>query len=587
MRKLQLCGVILFSFLSAFAQDFLSENEYFYTLPDKQSLFIAEDKTAKSISLALTFNCGAFVEDEEFDGLSFLYEKILAAHLKVELKQSVKDFATDTTLFSLFSQTSYEFVFLRVSFPEKYLDGVLKAVFRSVASPIDEKTLSGAVALSNAEYLRLHTDPFAKLDNAVGTILWSKNFSRRLYILEWNDSTSAGLKDRMKNMTEKYFCPANSLLVVRGNVKAKDVYESVKKNFNGWGRCSINLLGQFPGYNYRTILANVQMIFEDPLVVNPFYQIAFQGPNSFDDMKGNYCSLLLANILSNSESRLSEYLRDSCHLASVVLQNEMLRYISQLSLRFTPDSGYVAEGYPCFLEFLRGADDSLVDEPSLEAAKVSAIAAYNKNKADANEHVFLISRFWKSISINEYNTFEDSIRATSLADMRAFMEKYFRHRKHVAALSISPVLRDSLKIDSVFTNTATSVSDYSMHFLRNTAKFSSAADDSIFNSLVQFLKLNPEVKIKVNGNCHKDELLEVTDKEMFSWVHSHEHFVMNPPSLIKKKKFRLDVYRSLTVIKKLNELGIGIERLFGTGMLVRSPEEPETHQTVRCSEMIN
>ena len=93
--------------------------------------------------------------------------------------------------------------------------------------------------------------------------------------------------------------------------------------------------------------------------------------------------------------------------------------------------------------------------------------------------------------------------------------------------------------------------------------------------------------IKVNGNCHKDELLKVSDSAMLDSVNSLEHFIINPPkSWIKQKKFRLDIYRSLTIIKKLAEAGIDTNRLLGTGFLVRTPGETEPFQYAYFSEVI-
>jgi len=168
----------------------------------------------------------------------------------------------------------------------------------------------------------------------------------------------------------------------------------------------------------------------------------------------------------------------------------------------------------------------------------------------------------------------------------SLVERYFHKRHYVAALSVQPEERTSSEIDTTFTVTLDNVKSYRLDFLKNSALFSGTKDDSIFNSLIQFLKINPELNIKVNGVCHKDELLMMSDNAMSAWVRSlGEDFIMNPPSLTGKRRFRLDVYRSLTIIKKLIDGGIDSKRLFGTGNLVRTPGETEKYQFVHFTQV--
>src|SRR6187402_2853810 len=120
MRKILLSTALLSVFVGAFAQEYLLKNEYFYSLPNKLSLLVLEDGQATDVTIGITFYCGSFLEDDDFDGLSFLYEKILNAQVKKHLKSSMQQYAADSLLFSIYSSTSYEYVFLRVTFPEKY-----------------------------------------------------------------------------------------------------------------------------------------------------------------------------------------------------------------------------------------------------------------------------------------------------------------------------------------------------------------------------------------------------------------------------------------------------------------------------------
>lgn len=585
MKKLLVPAFVFFTWSALFAQEYLTKNEYFYTAVNHLNLYVREDSAASNITVGLVFNCGAFLEDNEYDGLSFLYEKILAEKVRTGLKKSVADFSADTGIFHIFSATSFDYVFLRISTPAKHLDQVLLEIHRSVTSPIDSAQTADAAQLSSATRQQLHSNPVTKAGIVLDSLLWKYNYSKRDYILAWNDSTARKLPEKFVEMRQQYFCPGNSLLLIEGNVRAKDTRAKVMQIFDKWTKCTINLQGRFPGYNYKSLLTSRQWIIEDSTQATPFFQIAFQGPTPVEGVKDNFCALILATLLALPESAVHHYLKDSCLLQDFSLLDDKSLNLSRLSFLLTPDTACHVESWTYFKKFLTTEIDSLIDSTEIAPAKEALVAAFHEMKKNNREHALFVGRYWKSLGIDAYSTFEDSLRAITAKDMHFFLNNFIHGRKFVAALSINPAMRKESGIDSVFTSTAASITDYELHFLKNSSRFAGTADDSVFNSLVQFLKINPDIKIKVNGICHKSELLDVNDDAMLQWVRSQDYFLMNPPSLVQKKKFRLDVYRSLTLIKKLTEAGIPLTRMFGTGNLVRSPEEPEKHQAANCSQM--
>lgn len=583
MRKLFSLSTILFLAAAISAQDFLAKNEYFYYLPNHLNLFVAEDSTASDISIGLAFNCGAFIEDNGYDGLSFLYEQIIVANITQQLKSALPEYAANPQLIFVRGVTSYEYVYFSITSPQRHVSEVLQALQQSLAAPIDSSQVAAAALISNTIHSSPSVPPAARLSREAGMLLWGDNYSMREYILSWNDSLLQGADERLAAMAQEHFCPDNALLLVKGNVRAKEMRDKVNKIFLSWNKCKVPPAGRFPGYGYKSLLINTQFILEDSFVVAPFFQIACQGSSVLEGVKQSYCALLLEKLFENRSSKTHSFLRDTCGLRSFSVKDDKVSRLNQLTFYFTPDSGMLEDGLFRFRDFIAGTYDSLLfDEQELLLAKESVLSDFKKVKADNNAHLFLIGRYWKNFGIDAYSTFEDSVSVITPEEFVHFLAAV-RKRKSVTGLCISPADRSATGIDTVFTSTAASITDYEFHFLKNSAKFAGAADDSAFNSLVQFLKINPELEIKVNGMCHQSELLDVADEEMLGWVREQEQFILNPPSLVQKKKFRLDVYRSLSLIRKLTNSGIGIERLFGTGNLVRTQEEPEKYQIANCS----
>lgn len=586
MKKACLCGAALVLSSMTFAQDYLAKNEYFYNLVNRLNLLVIRDSAAQDVSMGIAFKCGSFHEASAYDGLSFIYERIISERLRQQLIQSLPEYGGSPGFFPLTSETTYEYVMVRFSFPKNYLQQVLQVLYRTVSEPFGVSEIQEAAAFSTSELQRLLRTPSFGMEQKIGADLWENDYSKRTVLSAWNDSTAALIPARLHKMRSEYFCPRNCLLVVKGDVQHKPVYEAVKESFQNWDRCTINPFTKFPAPNYRMILNSLQLVDENPLTEHPFFRIAFPGPNTFENKRSNYCALVLASLLSLPGTKTYGIMRDSCQLASVSMSNDLAENISQITFEFTPREGSLALGYKCFINFLNNLYNAALSMEEMETGKEEVISSFREAQSDNDRHIAQIVKFWASVSLNGYSTFTDSIRSLTVNDMKTLIERYFHKRNYVAALSIHPEKRISTSIDTIFTGTCKDIKSFRLAFLKNSARLAGAKDDSTLNSVIQFLKINPGLKIKVNGVCHKDELLLVNDKAMTAWVRSlGDNFIMNPPSLTGKRRFRLDVYRSLTIIKKLIDSGIDSKRLFGTGNLVRTPGETEKYQYVHFTQV--
>ncbi|GIV33007.1 MAG: hypothetical protein KatS3mg031_0542 [Chitinophagales bacterium] len=582
---LQACAMLLVP-SGMYAQDYLHGNEYYFSFTNRMNLLIVEDSTSENITAGIVFSIGSSTEGELFQGMSSLYEIILKKKLReFFIQQGV---LSDTTPVVVSSYTFLDGMYFYFTLTPGSLQQALKAIYKSITAPVTSEELAAAARESTELYLKLRQDPVFRMDDQIMAFLWADNYKKRVAVKQWNDSLIALLAQRFVKMRNTYLCPRNCLMILLGPLKARAVSELVKKQFINWEKCEMNPFTHFPAPNYRTTLNSMQLIEVSPEIRQPFFRIAFPGPNTYEDLKGNYCALVLSSILTHPASQLYRYLRDSCRITSVKLENELGKYINQLTFTVAMDSLHLSEGYSCFRQFLFALDTLLSDTTDLHAGKQLLIESYQQMKNDPFQQVDLIGRYWTSISLNSYSTFEDSIATISLADLRHFIRQYFFKRSYVAALAISPELRASSRIDSIFTPTHADITDYHIFFKKNSASPESQRDDTTLLSLIQFLHINPTLRIKVNGIAHKDELLQVRDPQMSAWLSSlGGTFIINPPSILAKKRFRLDVYRSLTVMKRLTESGIEIHRLFGTGQLNRSTEGGREHYKVYCTRIVN
>lgn len=589
MKKTVLLLAMIACAFGAAAQKYLPQNEFFYNLPNRLNFFVIENPSAREVEMGISFHAGAFLEGNIYSGMSVLFEKAFAARLKDNLRARIREYAADSALLTIQSSTSYEFVQVNLTLPENTLERALKAVHDALIEPFSDSLLQVAALRSNAQLEDMLSDVESGFFDEVSRRLWEENYGRRSTMRPWNDSTIRLLPPMMVKMREMYFCPQNTMLIFNSALNHDKIYRLMKDNFIEIGKCNFNQFTRFPAPNYKLRLGSAQMVKATDAAALPFFLIAMQGPNMFEDRRGNYCAAVMADLMARPGNPVRIFLEDTCGLSSARLQCDLTQYLSQLTLTVFPDTADLAGSYACLRHTLTLlADTAWLSEADFSSAKESVIAKFRNVKSSPLAHVQLLNAFWTGADLNTYATYTDSIHALTLKDFRAFVHKYFHARHHVAGLAVSPQLRTHSKVDSSFTNTGDRAREYLFTFLENTARFASQTDDSVFNSLAQFLKINPGLKIKVNGVCHKDELLQVSDKAMSNWIKSLDEFIMNPPSMTNKKKLRLDVYRSLTVIKRLvEEGGISVSRLFGTGQLRRTGENDASQRIVYCSETLN
>ncbi len=587
MKKIVLIFLLCPVFI-VFSQDYLAKNEYYYGIANRLNMLVIEEPAVEEMTMGVAFKIGTFHESTLQHGFCYLFSQGLIQEITNILKYRVLEFEKNPDFFKISAAVSADRTLVSVTGQPKHLDVFLNAFYTALSNPVSEAETRAAMRKSNTELLVQSTDTFYRLRNLIEQHLWTSEYHKRSIMVEWNEDDAADVTARLAEFQLQYLCPRNSLLILKGNVRQNVVYNKFKDLYINWQRCILNPYSKFPSPSYKMLLNSCQVKDVNEQTNQPFFLSAYQAPTTFEDRKANLCLLLLSALMKAPGTQLHSILKDSCRLASFYLENEIGKHINQLLIGVTPEPGHLAEGYACFRHVFSKLTDSIyLNENELALAKEQMIQDFRKIKSNTSEHVNLAGKYWASYSLNYYSTFEDSINAITTVQMEKAITKYLNEKHSANGLSIGQEVSKSSGVEKVFSATGVTIRDYRLNFLENTAKFTSAAEDSVFNSLVQFLKINPKLNVKVNGVAHKSELTQITDKAMVEWVRTLDNYILNPPSLLTKKKFRLDVYRSLTIIKKLTEAGIEIDRIFGTGQLRKESKDAKKSQFVYCSQMVS
>ncbi len=553
---LLLCYVV-----SVEAQNYLKKNEYFHTLVNGLKVILIEDTSAQNISIQLSINAGTSYESQSVAGGS--------AFIAAKAARFFTNYNTECILTN--DYTGYYTTTNAIN----NLNEIFEAHLAAFTETIDSN--SNNINTGYIQYNTSFTSCTANkgCENAV-KIIYTNNENRLGEpATDFPDDTAFYVN--VAKFKSSFYCPQNAFMVVNGNFKKAEVYKIIQNVLLDWKDCTYSPFRTFPVQNIKTTDYNVQLTTGDESTISNL-NIYQPGPVVYKNKREVLAGLLFANIINSHQSNVRSYLADTFKLNNVRCDFNLRRFISLFSLKYEVDSNNIGflKNYrnQNFLEHKNLYEKDLIESKNLLIEKLTA-ANNTKN------YINTLTLFNATISLDYYGKIKDTINSITANDIVEFAQKYILNNKFVAVLNNPQFIGE---IDSVFTETEISPEGYEFYFKRNTATFDNDSANMVLNSLYQWLIINAENKIKINGVAGNDELLTIKDDDMLDFYKNHPEFVIAPNDLIPTKKMRLDVYRSMTIVRKLVEKGISLNQISGTGKLTNpSSEIPEKNYKVYCT----
>ncbi len=543
------------------AQNYLKQNEYYHTLVNGLKVVLIEDTTAQEVSVQLSINAGTSYEANGIAGGT----AFIAANAYPYFKGYNTECIITNDYTAYFSTTK----------TTEILPELFSAYLKAVTS--DLKTPNKEINTSYIQYNTSFTSCTANkgCESAV-KIIYTNNENRLGEPMLSFPDDSVFVKNVVK-FKSSFYCPQNAFLVVSGNFKRASVYKTIQDVFLGWKDCTYSPFRTFPVQTIKTCLYNVQLTTNDESVAQGF-NTYYSGPVLYKNKKETLTGLLFASLLNDEYSALRNYYADSFNVKEVSSDFNMRRFISLFSIKYVVDTTHLnfLANYNN-LNFL--ADAALYNANDLSRNKTGLISKITA-KPDTKSYLNTLALFNATTSLDYYGIIHDTINAITSKDIVDFVNKYLLKNNFVAVLNSDFFI---LNNDSLYTQTSVTPDSYQFYFKRNTAEFAAENSDSLLNSLYQWLKINPSVKIKINGIAATDELLTVKDDAMLEFYKNNPDFVIAPSDLIPTKKIRLDVLRSMTIVRKLVEKGISLNQISGTGKLATKTDDANETQKVYCT----
>lgn len=549
-------------FCTVNAQNYLKPNEFFYQPINGLNVVLIQDSSLKSTHVSLTLKAGTTFENLKSKGAS----EIIAS----EGLHFLRDFHTTATIAN--DYTLYYSEILN----ENDLDFLFKQYIVFLNHQIDSVFIHPKL-----NYATAYTSLQASLNSDLPL---SGLFSLYTFLLGKPTAKFDADSIFLKNVSvfkKSFYCPQNALLIVQGNFNKSIIYSKINKILLDWKDCTYQPFSGFPVSAIQSVPFNSQHV-DTTINTSTQLQLYFSGATFYLSKADVLAGLILSNYFSLSETAFQQLLKDSFQVNISPNPYYFGKYISVFSLLFSlkDTNTKILEQYyqpDSLWKKIKISEKELIQ--AKEMSKLLFIEANHKK-----EYHQKLSKFFALTDLNYFGKIKDSIDAITLNDVNNYIQKY------IANNSFSAVLHISSTSDSALFSSFVPTSDFpnvcSFNFKKNSYELIDENADSIINSIAQWLKINPKQKIKINGIAYENEILQVKDEDMITFYKSNPSFIIAPSSLIPTKKIRLDVYRSMVIIKKLFEKGITLEQISGTGKLMAVNKDKEPEYKVYCTLQI-
>ena len=574
--------ILFFIAQSVYAQFKLPPNFYYQKMTNGFDVLVVADSTQPTITVETCVKAGAFTESPSMDGVARLYEHILfdkgLSRSQTAFQKQLKEVSTRYG-----SASTKEHLRFSLETDSTHLQKALELMHSRLCCPVfTQEALENEKSVVATELAEKNTKPEYRIETHMLPRLWGEQVSRKNVFGNPDTMAQATIED-LEAFREKYFYPNNSLIIVSGKVDHHKIFNQVADIFLDWQLSEFDPHGRWLMPELRPLLYSHQFIVEDDTLTKPTFYFVWQGPDTRRDISATHGATVFCYLVNQTNSTLQQALVGSGLAYHVNITYTAQRYVGTFALKMTTQPAQIKKAYQVLLEqiALWDSDDYFTDT-QLQAAKDLIALQYDGGEAEVLNNLDTIAHWWASANLDYHSTFVEKTTEVDRDEIKRTVVTYLKDRPYIAGLMISQQDREALRVDTFFTDTYAPIETYTFAYKRNAPEFADSSAIDMLRSLRQWMYINPETHIMINGNADKSELLRVKDKEIRTFIDSAMTFRLYPKPLLPQRNLRLDILRSMKVVKYLNEAGIAIERLTGSGKLLTSENKQEAAKNRRA-----
>lgn len=452
MRLKFICtSLAVLLFHVAFSQQKLLDNLYFKKLPNGLEVLVVVDNTVPMVTVEMACRNGSFTENDEYNGLSHLYE-----HLFFKANKDYPDFESFNERMNKLdinanATTREEVVNYFFTMPASNLKPGLSLMNSAIRFPIfkaSDMALENEVV--NAEFTRHESGAVFALIEANAHHMWGSNYSRKNVIGNHEVILSA-TPEKMEIIKNKYYWPNNSVIVVAGDVKPDEAFNYVEKTFSSWKPSGFDPFEKWPIPEFKPLVKNDYYFVESNKSPVPFMLFSWHGPDTRNDVKATYVADVFSFIVNQNGSKLSQALVNSGLAQNVSLNYYTQKYTGPISLMVNPNPSKIKA---CYEEVMKQislfATKDYVSDLQIERAKRLLSVSQVESREETADYAHLLSFWWASASVDYYIHYEENLNKVTRQDLLDYVKKYIQNKPYTAGLMMDKSGFNTVKPQTFF-----------------------------------------------------------------------------------------------------------------------------------------
>lgn len=528
-------------------------------------------------TVTLFVRYGVTYDSDSLSGISYLLNNILAEKCRLGLAGGKYGINTNT---AFTTEHGIDVSYYQFIVPNDKVAAAMKLILDSIS-----KSEIGTQELIMA---KIRAESKLAADKENNAYKYNEAVTRKLFAYDFYKRWPYGNPARYVNIDtahinayhRKYYTNANALLSIAGSLNADKIAEAVKSSTGGWNPSPYDPESITKIIDFKPMINSTRMVVNSDNN-NTEFNIYYQLPGIIKNPRMSYCAFLVTEMLNDNYNYIHAKgkklgMRDM----NAQYLHENFSSVFVVTVKVNADSSMFT-----VLDFvtkeLARIDKMLLNESSLNAGKVQFANSYD-GWSKSTQGIYNTIKYTTTGNDEYWTTLRDSVMKITEKQMRPFIEEFFVQAATVTTLSINEDVRKSQNIDSVFTNIDRDVDSIVFNFRTNVHDLEGPENSAKLNRLVQWLKINPDLTVQVNGYSDKSEYNKATDDSIIAFIDSLPDFRKVKQDIIVKKALRLEMMRAIKIVRYLYEHGISADRLRGSSMSLSSTNRQEALANMKC-----
>jgi predicted Zn-dependent peptidase len=535
-----------------------------------QSYLLAQAKTGGVLYTDVYFRMGTVYELDSVSGISVMLTKIFDTRINAAIKGSkiVYHSTTDPEQLGFhFESDAADFdVVLRLIH-----DKIMKAKF-------DDESVDEAKAEVRADLDSIKQSSKARTDNKIRQYLWGKDY-KKLNI--YGDKANYAKINvwQFTNFHYKYFLPLNNMILVTGTFAEQDAVNKMQAAFNDFRTKEFNPEQIRRVIDFKPVVNTVQMLAKgsDTAIAT----ITYQNPGAREERSATYCAFMLAALINDTKGKIAQTLMDS-NIQSLKASYNCNNFEGTFTITvkmLTHNYNSALARVDSMIRALDKKDFFTVGE--LNTAGVKVAKEFSERRSHTHEYMTQVARYRFSNDENYFPSLADSIQNVTVAGMHQYVNDYFAGHAGIKCLyadidSTVPEAQHYLPMDE-------SISEMKFTYAQNMTDIDSVTGRGDLQKLIQWLTINPDMHVQINGFSDKSEYTKSYDTTISKFIKNTPTFRKAMPDAVKVGYLRIEMMRAMKIAKAIYEAGITEDRITGTSMVFTSDSDEAAAANRKCT----